>query len=52
MPRFTTELFPFGANAPKAKSGGGKKSKGKGKRRRGGTTSSKSRKFFAGMHGS
>jgi hypothetical protein len=50
MPRFDTS-FNFGANvakpkAPKAPKAGRKKRKG------GGTTSAKSRKHFAAMHGS
>jgi hypothetical protein len=50
MPRFV-EPFPFGANVVGKPKGGGKK-KGRSKRGRGGSSSSKSRKFFAGMHGS
>jgi hypothetical protein len=50
LPRYDTS-FPFGANV---KAGGSKKPKApKRKKARGGrTTSSKSRKFWAGMHGS
>jgi hypothetical protein len=52
MPRFDTS-FNFGANVAKPKAGKGQAKKGGGKVKRpkmGG--SSKSRRYFAGMHGS